>query len=251
VFRTRATTASPIEVVESYSTTAFNIDKPLRNEVHIWHIDLTEVLSSRLGTRLLSEDELEKAGRFAFPRDRQRYIAGRAALRIILGRYLDIAPDRVRFSYGANGKPTVIEPQTEISFNLSNSSDVAVAAVSVFARIGIDLEKIDSGVNGSDLAAQFFTAYELASITAVPQENRQVRFLEFWTRKEAFVKALGVGVSVSLDQFEVSEWKDQSTLQVSGFEGTWFFRQFVPQRGYIAALIVEARPARLLWLRFP
>jgi 4'-phosphopantetheinyl transferase len=240
----------PIE----WSKQAFieDVGKIEQDECHIWRIDLDEVLSSARRLKvMLSDDESEKAHRFVFAQDRLRYVAGRAALRMILGSYLDICPDRVQFSYGSHGKPEVSGlAGNQLSFNLTNSGDLVLAAISNGRHIGIDLEKLDPAVQAINIATQWFAQNELASIAAVPMEYRSALFFELWTRKEAFVKALGGGLSIPLNQFDVTGWRDGFLCRAEGFQGDWFIRSFVPKPGYIAAVVVDTRPERIEWLQF-
>jgi 4'-phosphopantetheinyl transferase len=240
----------PVEWLGSASVDS--IGRLAKNECHVWRIDLGEVLSSAKPLQaMLSDDERARANRFRFAQDKLRYIAGRSALRMILANYLDVPPSRVEFRYGPNGKPELRGPlENQLWFNLTNSGDLVLAAISNGRQTGIDVEKLASTVKVDYIAAQFFTENELSSIVAVPIKCRPGLFFEFWTRKEAFVKALGDGLSIPLDQFDVTGWRDGFLFQAKGFEGDWFVRSFVPEPGYVAALVVEKYTERIQWLQF-
>lgn len=151
----------------------------------------------------LSQDELERAQRFVKPRDAWRYMAGRAGLRSILGEYLGIAPKDLRFSYNAFGKPHLETiGECPLEFNLSHSADQALLAVSRHFALGVDIEEIKPITE--DVAGHFFSAAECTELRAFPTHEHMAAFYRCWTRKEAFVKAHGAGLSLALDCFDVS-----------------------------------------------
>ena len=152
---------------------------------------------------LLSEDELERAARFRFERDRRRFVAGRSTLRRLLAGYVDAAPAAISFEYGPNGKPDV--PDAPVSFNVSHSGSHALFAVGPRFELGVDVEVL--GQTRTDdllVAKQFFSPRELETLRAHAPSARPRAFLLCWTRKEAFVKARGDGLSLPLQDFDVS-----------------------------------------------
>jgi 4'-phosphopantetheinyl transferase len=156
-------------------------------------------------TGALSVDERARAGRFHFRRDRDRFVTRRAVLRTILGGYLRREPAEVEFLYGRHGKPALAGPAgKELSFSLSHSGSAALYAVAPGAEIGVDVEALRPWVDADDVAEQFFSRREVATLRALPEPPRSSCTLACWTRKEAFVKAHGDGLSIPLDQFDVA-----------------------------------------------
>lgn len=194
---------------------------------------------------LLSAEERDRAARFAFPRDRDRFVAGRARLRAILGGYLGEAPGAVRFRHGAWGKPEVDGP----SFNLSHSGDRAMLAVAWDVPVGADIEAVR--VVESDLAQRAFAPGERRALAALPAEEQAAAFLRGWTRKEAYLKARGTGLSTELSSFEVTLGPDDPRLLrcASGEAGLWRIADVDLGPGVAGAVAArtEGRPLRLRW----
>ncbi len=153
---------------------------------------------------LLSDDELARAERFTFPGLRERYIAGRGILRTILGHYLHTPPERVRFTYNHYGKPLLDEAGGTIKFNLSHSGDWALLGVAGGAEIGVDIERHRREVQCESLARHFFSPAEVAALEAVAPGERREAFFACWSRKEAYIKAVGRALAIPLDSFSVS-----------------------------------------------
>ncbi|WP_157385449.1 4'-phosphopantetheinyl transferase family protein [Rhizobium freirei] len=152
---------------------------------------------------LLSLDECIRTIRFVHDRDRQRFIAARTGMRIILGRYLGISPRSIGFDYGDNGKPFVqAYGAYPIHFNLSHSADLAVLAVSDRYELGIDIEEVR--FLKEDIAKWFFSRREYQALRSLPADRYMDGFYRCWTRKEAFIKAHGAGLSLPLDSFDVT-----------------------------------------------
>ena len=224
------------------------------DEVHVWRVwrrQSAEAMSSLW--RTLSMDEREKAERFRFGKDRETYVATRGALRSILGGYLGLAPDDICFSYSAYGKPALdvaVHP-TNTMFNVSHSHDLALIAVTLDSKIGVDVEMVRSDMAGDEIAQRFFAPSEIATLRSLPEQQQTEAFFHCWTRKEAFVKAVGEGLSYPLDQFEVSLTSGKSARLV-GIRGgrmeaeRWSLYTLTPGAGFVAAVAVEARERRLL-----
>jgi 4'-phosphopantetheinyl transferase len=156
--------------------------------------------------RLLSADEGERAGRFAFERDRRRYVVARARLRQLLGERLGAAPESLRFVYHAHGKPALARcpGQRDLRFNVSHCGEVAAYAFADGREVGVDIEEVRALPDADALAMRFFSPDERAAYLSLPRQARPRGFFNCWTRKEAFVKALGAGLSQPLDAFDVS-----------------------------------------------
>lgn len=174
----------------------------------------------------LSDSERRRADRFRFERDRRRFIVARARLRELLAGRLDLAPQAIELAYGKNGKPGLAQRYADSGwrFNVAHCDDVAVYAFSRDSDIGVDIEAIRPVCEADALAARFFSRREYAAYSALAPRDRPLGFLECWTRKEAVVKALGDGLSMPLDERDVS--------RAPG----WSLHSFFPLPGFIAAL---------------
>ena len=191
----------------------------------------------------LIEDERIRAERFNFRRDRKRFIVGRGVLRMILGRYLHIEPNRVQFSYGPHGKPYLADGDGALQFNLARSHELALYAFTRGREIGVDIEYFRALTDAEQIADSFFSPRENAILQALPASQRQQAFYNCWTRKEAYIKAIGKGLAQPLDQFDVSLAPGESTrlLKVEGSpeEGSrWSLYSLTPVAGYVAAVAV-------------
>jgi 4'-phosphopantetheinyl transferase len=225
----------------------------LGDDVHIWRADLdrpeAEVQALQ---QLLAEDELSRAARFHFQKDAHRFIVGRGLLRSILSRYLDVAPSQVRFDYTAYGKPVLAPASARetISFNLAHSDRLALYAVTRDRAIGVDIEQIRPGIEHEQIAERFFSATERALLRTLPAELRAVAFFTCWTRKEAYIKAHGEGLSLPLDQFDVSFTPGEPARLVHtagdpGEAARWSLHELHPGTGYVAALAAEGQGWRI------
>lgn len=182
---------------------------PRAGEVHVYLASLDEPpLPGNELRSTLEASEIERAARFHFELHRRRFIHGRGLLRQVLGRALDVPPDRLRFEVGAAGKPRLAPPFSDqapgLDFNLSHSADLALIALSDGAAIGADIEVPRPVPEMAAIARQNFAPSERTCLASLPLELQADAFLACWTRKEAFVKALGGGLSIALDSFEVS-----------------------------------------------
>jgi len=178
-----------------------------RDELHVWLASI-EIASQQLSEleRTLSADEIARAGKFYFERDRRSFIGWRGILRTILATYLETKPSALRFLYNEFGKPH-LEGSAEarnLSFNLSHSGVLVVVAVAIDRDVGVDVEFIDDSVPSAEVANRFFSTNEIATLEALPQSLRLAGFFNCWTRKEAYIKARGMGLSIPLDSFDVS-----------------------------------------------
>lgn len=175
--------------------------------VHVWQQHLRcqpiEVESYR---QILSPDEVARARRFRFDSDRNEFIVGRGTLRRLLGQYLSIPPNDLHFSYSAFGRPCVVghKAAAALDFNISHSGGVALLAFAGGRQIGVDIEKVRQDFMTGEIVDRFFSIAERAALRELPDDQRHAAFFRCWTRKEAFIKALGEGLSHPLDQFDVS-----------------------------------------------
>ena len=177
------------------------------NDIHLWHGQLKcdpEVVTAYRG--VLSSDELERAGRFHFPSNRDEFVASRGSLRTLLGHYLKRAPSELAFRYSQFGRPelAVSNDVESIQFNVSHSGTALLLGFARNRRIGVDVERIRTDFGTTEIAERFFSLAERVALRELPVEQRHAAFFRCWTRKEAFIKALGEGLSHPLDQFDVS-----------------------------------------------
>lgn len=227
---------------------------PRDGEVHAWGIPVdappapVELLRS-----VLSADERERAGRFRFEDDRRRYIVGRGVLRILLGHCVGIEPQRLTFGYGPHGKPFLAPPAgpVPLEFNVSHSGRWVLIGITRGRTVGVDLERIRPVEDLEAIAVRHFTATEAAGILSFTGERRTAAFFACWTRKEAYIKADGAGLSEPLDRFEVSVLPEDAIGRVrvgeaSGGPTRWTFWSLLPEPGYLAAVVAVAPESALV-----
>ena len=177
------------------------------DDVHVWTVSL-EIPDRQLEQlrKIISAEEISRAANFHFEHDRWRFIAARGFLRTIVADYIGIAAKAVRFAYNEFGKPGLDSPGaiSDFKFNLSHSGELALVAVAQVRDVGVDIERIDDSVDVEAVAEHFFSPGEIASLTGLPASQRLAGFFNCWTRKEAYIKARGMGLSIPLDTFDVS-----------------------------------------------
>jgi 4'-phosphopantetheinyl transferase len=212
-------------------------------EVHVWCAalgrppeEIAELAS------VLSPDEQERAARYRVTRARDEFQVSRALLRVLLGRYLGREPSGLEFRPGPQGKPA-LAGAAPFSFNVSHSFGVALIAVRAGGEVGVDLERVRPFENDLALAERFFCAPESAALRALG-EGRREAFFHVWTRKEAYLKAGGLGLSGGLERVEVSVPPDDPprVLRIDGSEEAarrWSLRALLPLPGYVGALAME------------
>jgi 4'-phosphopantetheinyl transferase len=194
----------------------------------------------------LCASERERADRFHFQADYDRYVTARASLRLQLGAFLDCDPKSLLFQYTSHGKPFI--EKCEIEFNVSHSGDWVLFAFARSAKLGVDIEHIRPMADMRDVAKQNFAAQEFVRWEATPEQDRTEAFYRCWTRKESFIKAIGEGLSCPLDSFEVAFGFDQPA-RLTNVNGTqalaaqWWMADLPAFTGYAAA--VTARPENL------
>ncbi len=230
-----------------------------RDEAHVWRARL-DLPGARIAAFLqtLAREERQRAGRFHVARDRHRFIASRGILRAILGRYLGIDPRALRFAYNGYGKP-VLPDETEngpIFFNVSHSEHLALYAFTHQGDIGVDVEQMTDARDYEQMARRFFSAAEVLELRAVPAEQREAAFLNAWTRKEAYIKARGLGLSLPLEQFDVSLTPGMPARLLANREkgqeqAVWSLRELAPGPGFVAALALQGELSTLCCWQWP
>jgi 4'-phosphopantetheinyl transferase len=216
---------------------------PRPGSVHVWSAAL-DPPPARLDVLAgyLSPDERARADRFHFPRDRRRYLAARGTLREILGAYLERAPAALAFAYGPQGKPALDPPDAAgLDFNLSHSADIALFALARGRPVGVDVEAARDLSDMPGVAARVMTAAELAAFEALPEDARPPAFFAHWTRKEAYMKAVGAGFSLPPESFAVAG------LRAAG----WTLRDLAPPPGFAACVAVPGPLAGLCYRPWP
>jgi 4'-phosphopantetheinyl transferase len=250
----------------------------LPNTIDIWTIGLQTSDSCLASYRnMLTQRERDRADRLRFDRDRHRYTVGRGAMRTVLSRYLNIEPASVLLTYGGHGKPALAKRTTvlgadsgDIQFNLSHSHDTAMLAVNAAHPVGIDIERVRDNVDHAGLADRFFSKREVQLIRELPPAQHLQAFFVVWTRKEAWLKAHGKGISVSLSSFDVSaqlanglsnallcdppETNFAPNWQKVDIEDPtdelWFDTDLAAPVGYIAALSTDRATASLRFFEY-
>lgn len=218
------------------------------NEVHVWQAKLDDHDADLLRP-LLAADEISRADRFHFAKDRNHYIVARALLRKLLAAYLGISleinAEAIRLSYGEKGKPFLTDPEhAPLKFNLAHSHGLALYAFSLGREVGIDLEFVKEDLESEEIAQRFFSPREVQVLKTIPANLRRQAFFDCWTRKEAYIKARGEGLSLPLEAFDVAFApgepaallrNDQEPAEVE----RWTMRSLAAPSGYVAALVAE------------
>ena len=219
------------------------------NEIHVWATTLCVPLAMRDDfATTLSSDETERARKFKFEKHRNRYIAGRGAVRKILGQYLHADAAALRFVHSANGKPALAADfaGAGVHFNLAHSEDLALIAVTRIGMVGVDVECIRPVKDMDELVARFFSPRENEAFQKIAEDKKPAAFFNLWTRKEALLKASGEGMTRSLSLVEVSflPGEPAGLIAVSGDAARaaqWSLRELSPAAGFTGAVAIEAR----------
>lgn len=213
--------------------------------IHLWRVWLDQpIVPVEQLRQLLADDERDRADRFYFEQDRQRFTVGRGTLRLLLGRYLQLEPDALKFDYGDRGKPRLALPDDrDLQFNLSHSHGLALYALTHRHRIGVDVEQVRPIDRLEQLADRFFSPQEHAFLKTLSAIEQQEAFFRLWTSKEAYVKACGVGLSQPTQEIEISLNPGQEQLisisrDVKKAEA-WLLKLFIPECKFIGAFAVE------------
>ncbi len=228
------------------------------SEVHVWRVflDVTTVeFENLLG--FLSVDELARSGRFHFERDQKRFISARGMLRKILGSYLNKHPGKICFVYSSHGKPMLTDNPGDdsICFNLSHSGAFALYAITLRKKIGIDIESIRDDVSVGQVAQQFYSKNEVSSLEKIDINKRPGLFFKYWTRKEAFLKALGKGISFPMEHCDVSLINGSILSPVTVRDNNsvisnLYVQDLFPGNGYAAAIAIEGCDVNISCLHY-
>jgi 4'-phosphopantetheinyl transferase len=213
--------------------------------IHVWQFPLTAPDGEFDNyAAVLSPDERARANRFHFERDQRRFTIARAVVRSILGAYVGASAGEIVFDYAHYGKPSLADNRGGIRFSVSHSGEMGMLAVARGQELGVDVELIRADVETEKLAERFFSPHERESIRALPSGERASSFFRCWTCKEAFLKAQGLGLSRSLDSFDVEVNPERparllSTRPDSRESTRWFLYDVPIQSSYHAAVAVE------------
>jgi 4'-phosphopantetheinyl transferase len=217
-----------------------------RHEIHIWTAQLDGGAEDRpVESETLSLEEIDRAGRFRFEHDRRRFIVARAALRLLLAGYLGIKPASLRIVSGPRGKPELAPGAWGwLKFNLSRSEDLAVFAIGRDRELGVDVERVRTEIDFEPLVDRVLSVAERGALDKLAPEARRQAFYRCWTRKEAYLKALGVGLAVGLHELDVTNdhVKPLTRVQLRGLLEPgceWSLHDADLSPGYVASLAVE------------
>ena len=223
------------------------------DEVQLWRVDLEAIRADESRWQnVLSSDELTRAARFRSAGDRQRFMATRALLRAILAGYLATDPKGLSFAYSKKEKPFLgpAHASSEIMFNVSHSGGIALLAFARGREVGVDVEQVRRDFDLEAIARRFFSAGEQKQLASLPSEDRADAFFRCWTRKEAYIKATGDGLSLPLSQFDVSLGAGESNpllaTRPDDLEaGRWRLQEVPAGVGYVAAVCVRGEGWKL------
>jgi len=219
-------------------------------EIHLWLAFYDEITEERLHSayrELLSDAEKQQEPRFYFAKDRLRYLVTRALVRTVLSRYIPIHPKDWTFSTNAYGRPDIANEQAgdaRLEFNISHTHSLIVLGVTRGRALGVDVENFQQREALLDIADRFFAPPEVVALNAMPSHQQQYRFFEYWTFKESYIKARGMGLSLPLDKFSF-QYPDDHAVEIAihpelADDATrWQFWQFRPTPKYLVAICAE------------
>jgi 4'-phosphopantetheinyl transferase len=217
------------------------------DEAHLYAVPLDAMRNrwDELQT-ILTPDERQRAEQFQLDAPRRRFVIARAALRILLGRYLDLRPADVALSVGANGKPRLDDEHDkhDLHFNLAHSGDLALVVLANGCEVGVDLERLRAVRHAEHIAKRYFHPAEMEAILSAPPSARDTAFLKCWTGKEAVLKAIGIGITGSLTAFQVPIHEDDGAYveifaSLHGKPTQCWLQRVDPCSEYLAAVAFE------------
>ncbi len=212
-------------------------------EVHVWKTNLEQSsINVQNSFNILNEDEKNKAQRFRFEKHQKRFTIARSNLKRILSFYLSIPPQEIEFQYNTYGKPKLLDKinQLDLQFNVSHSEDIAIYGITCHNLIGVDVEYIRPMPEAENLAQRFFSRKEFEKISTLLSEEKNREFFKLWTAKEAYLKAIGKGISGGLEKVEVSTHEPISFIRLpesNHINYNLFY--LTPHHNYLAAIAVE------------
>jgi len=223
---------------------ALSLDK---NTIDLWFVFLDDIFDECLIQKyrsFLTTEERYQEQRFYFAKDRLIYLVTRVTVRMVLSRYISVAPEDLCFVKNAYGKPAVADSLTGtkmVSFNVSHTDGLVLLGVTSERAIGVDVENIFLTHYSLQFVEQFFTKKEVSDLHALPESQRKKRFFELWTLKESYVKAKGMGLSIPLDHFRVSLPDDHRVeiifdKQLTDDPSLWEFSQYLVGDSHVAAI---------------
>lgn len=227
-----------------------NIISLAATEIHLWLAFYDEINDASLHSayrELLNAAEKAQEPRFYFARDRQRYLITRALVRTVLSRYVSIRPQEWIFSTNAYGRPEVVNAQARaewLSFNISHTHSLIVLGVTKRRALGVDVENVSAREAAIEVADRYFAPQEVAVLLAAPRDQQQYRFFEYWTFKEAYIKARGMGLALPLDKFSFHypghhEVEIAIQPELEDDSARWQLWQFRPMPEYLTAICAE------------
>lgn len=220
------------------------------NEIHLWLAHLGDTADRRLLAQyreLLSEEELQKQARFHFERDRHRYLVTRAMVRTVLSKYAEVAPREWTFQVNEYGKPSAASQLTGaggIDFNVSHTDGLVVLGVTRQRAIGVDVENVRAREAAIEIADRYFAPAEVTALRALPSDRQHLGFFKYWTLKESYIKARGMGLAIALDQFAF-EFEDEARIRLAVHPRLgdqpqrWTFWQLQPTQNHLVAICAE------------
>jgi 4'-phosphopantetheinyl transferase len=219
------------------------------DEVHVWRVDVRSAYARRNDLwRVLAKDERQRATALLFEDDRKRFVVSRGVLRILLGRYLRVQPDSLVFGYNPHGKPFLVGVPG-VRFSTSHSHDLVLLAFVRGRDIGVDVEHLREDLGLDEIASRHFATREVATLRSLPNSSRKEAFFACWTRKEAFAKAKGRGLTLPFNRFEVTLSPGEPAMLLNVEEDIrepfiWAMQELIAGPGYAAALVVEDHTLR-------
>ncbi len=222
-------------------------------EVHVCCISLNAFsYQIQVFSQQLSLDEKRKADRFHFVRDKNRFIIVRGILKQIISLYLDVNPINIGFTYGRHGKPALTDTfsGSGLRFNVSHSEGLALFAFALDREVGVDIECIRDIPEMEQIVARFFSCSEKEIFRRLPENRKRDVFYQMWTRKEAFLKAVGKGLHVPLDSFTVLPQSDEEGHWCLNRASGWYIKDLHPWPGFAGAFAVEGKTSHR-WIHWP
>jgi 4'-phosphopantetheinyl transferase len=220
--------------------------------IDVWLAYYNEIADSRLHQEyrsLLTEEERGKEFRFYFADDQRRYLVTRAMVRTVLSRYLPVQPTDWRFANNRYGRPEISNLSRDecgLCFNISHTKGLIALGVTHRRELGVDVENLRTREVSLDIADRFFAKPEVDELATVPKERQQDRFFEYWTFKESYIKARGMGLSIPLGQFSFHYPHERAVHiaidpELGDDANRWSFWQYRPTDEYLMAVCAERR----------